>query len=948
MQSGSNGRRAGDQVVDGRFLDEVQDEEYAKSSLYGDRAVEWEALLPTYSVIANATTSVGDEVESRRLSLSGEWLMKESDPRSSVERHPGWSPQVRESPGAVEGWYKPGYNRDGWHRVHVPTTVQSALVQLGELPDPLWDANTYDELVNHGKPESAPWHFRKTRVEQKEWWFARSFDVPAEWEGRSIRLYFDGIDYGASVYLNGQSLGYHAGMFGGPSVDVTRLVHFNGPNELVVRVYPPPESWFNIPKGSPGYGWHYGHLISVGIWRDVELHAVPSVELQSPFVTTTSINGDKAIVAVEYYVRSSNADPVDVEVTGSIEGKTFQSEPVTFSNTLRVTHGNARYRTEVTLDTPRLWWPLGYGDQDLYTLNLTLKEADDRGQVRPHGETVTFGIRTVEMRPVPGLQEEAHYRWQFVINGVPMFIKGANWCWFDPMLQGDGQRYERILELARRGNIQMFRAWGGGIIETDEFYRLCDEKGLMVYQEFPYCWGPADAPLTDLGVLDRQVSRVVKRLRNHPSLIMWGGGNENEPPAGADEALFLVGRRCRQYDPSRPYHRTDPWGGSAHNYQVFHRGEPIDSGYRRIPSVFYGEFGTPSMTNRSSTLKYLPESALETWPPMESSHGVIAHLNQFSLRDIIKQLRYADYGAVRDWETYTEYSQMAQGDALRFAAEIQRSRSNDDKTGFWFYKFTDLFPGHSWAVVDFYGSPKLSYYRAKQVCRPRSAFATYEKLNWTDGEPFVANLHVANDTPERLEDAHVTAALFGSDLAEIWRRRYGVDKLKPNDRQDLDTIQVDLDPAASKPFLLAVTLRSSDDRLISDQWYWFNFQAKTEEVQELEKVGAWDFPEERAQEALAAYAATPESRLLSLPQTELQVITEANGRCGHFVISNRGDVPAFNILIDNVPDGLDDFLEDNSFCLWPRETRRVGFDLETTDGVTVRGWNAPRSGVDGR
>ena len=906
------------------FLDEVQDEEYRHSGLYGDAKVEDESKLPANTV--KAEPYKGILVYSSRLDdrLNGEWLMRECDAPSKTGES---------SPGIWNDWWKDGFDRSSWRKVAVPTTVQSALVKSGELADPFWSTNTYDELANFGTPKDQPWHYRKTRIEQKEWWFANRFTLSKSLKGANLRLYFDGIDYSGSFYLNGKPLGHHAGMFGGPSFDVTGLVRFDAPNELVVRLDRTADNWTGILKGSPGFGWHYGHLISTGIWRDVSIRAIRPVEVSDPYVMTKSIGKDKAVLSIEYYVTSREKQTTSINVVAAIHCRTAKSEDIIFSNKMQVPFGRTRYCTEVVVENPQLWWPMNYGKANLYSLDIGLR---DQGFT---GDSHQFGIRTIKMEPIAGTKPRTDYRWKFVINGQPIFIKGANWCWSDPMLQVSRDKYERILELARRGGIQMFRAWGGGIIETDEFYRTCDAKGLMVYQEFPYCWGPPPFPATDAAVLDQQVSQVVKRLRNHPSLIMWGGGNENGLNPGGDEALFLVGRRCRQYDPSRPYHRTDPWGGSAHNWSVFHGGAPIDSGYRAMNSVFYGEYGLPSMPNRSSVLRFLPESALSKWPVDDSDHGVIAHLNQFMPFDLLKTLKYADYGPVQDWDTYITYSQMAQGDWLRYVAENQRAGCNENKSGFWFYKFTDLFPGHSWAVVDFYGTPKLSYFRAKQTCRPRSAFTVSPKLDWAPDEPFVASLHVSNDTMTPLKGAKVKAAIFGNDLSELWSKTYPIRAIPANTRRDLGVLNLKLDPAKVKPFIMAVNMTDAKGKMISDQWYWFNFKSKTPNVLGFEKAPS----PERGAAGFAAYAEENDAPLLNLPRTSLSVRTTQKESQGYIIVKNNGSVPAFNVIIDGFPDGDWNFLDDNSFCLWPGEERKIGYELDgraSLDGVTLRAWNA--------
>jgi hypothetical protein len=924
-----------------RFLDEVQEEQYMNSTLHGDAAIEMESLLPLRFVKAEKGNINPGTASGEVLSLDGEWLLKEGAPRVP------WNIELKrlsaeESEGVKAGWFKEGVDRIGWRKVTVPTSVQSALLKLGELENPFWDTNTWDELKKNGWPQDFTWNHRKTRIEQKEWWFARSFDVPQTWQGKSIRLYFDGIDYAGSVYLNGKPLGYHAGMFGGPELDVSKLVYFDKPNEVVVRVDGVPDSWFGILKGSPGWGWHYGHLISTGIWRSVEIATVPEVELQAPFVKTMSISESEAVLRVEYYVVNGSPDPVDVQVSGQITGKTFKSDPITFQNNLvAVPYGKSRFETEITVKNPKLWWPVNYGAPDRYT--LVIQTGDAKGKIE-NSQSTDFGIRTVSMNPMRGQTAETDYRWQFVINGLPMFIKGCNWCWTDPMLEVDPAKYEQILELAKRAGIQMFRSWGGGIVETDPFYEKCDEKGLMVYQEFPYCWGPPDFPMTDPSVLDDQVSRVVKRNRNHPSLVMWGGGNENVRIAGADEGLFLVGRRCRQFDPTRPFHRTSPWGGSFHNWGVFHNGLPFDSGFINNPSVWYGEFGQPSVGTYEETLKYMPKEKLEKWPPAQDDGGWQMHMNQFGFGDMAKVMRYCDYGPIQSWKNYIEYSQMSQGDEIAFACNQQRAGSYLNKGGLWFYKLTELFPGQSWGVLGFYSYPKLSYYRVKKLFAPQAAFAFYEKYDWQADEKFKASLHVNNDTSKPLEKVTVQAALYGSDLKTFWEKSYPVASVSVASRVDLDALEIDLPAGKIAPFLMSVRMTASDGKLLSDQWYWFNFKAKTEKVNELEKIAAWGWPHDRAPEAFEAYANLPEARLLNLPRTNLTAVVKQEGLKGTLTLSNTGTLPAFNVLIDGFPYEYGCFLDDNSLCLLPGESRSIAFELgsekDTVAGLSARAWNA--------
>ncbi len=631
--------------------------------------------------------------------------------------------------------------------------------------------------------------------------------------------------------------------------------------------------------------------------------------------------------------------PWSGRLIGTIAPENFDGRTLRFEQAVSCDGGTKPLHLRFAIPDPRLWWPNGLGEHNLYRLTLSFLPRE--GGTADTCST-TFAIRTVEMAPLPGGPHPDKYNWIFVINRRPVFVKGAGWCTMDPLMDFSRGRIDRLVTLARDQHVQMFRCWGSGMPETDEFYDACDRAGIMVLQAWPTAWNSHERQPYD--VLEETVRLNTLRLRNHPSLVMWGGGNENAPPEGTDDGLFLIGRRCRQYDPSRPFHRTDPWGGSTHNWSVFHNGQPMDANYYSYSSVFYDEYGLPSMTNVSSCLKYLPPEELEKWPMDDSRHALIQHMHQFSSRDPIKVLRYCDYGPIRDRRTYIEYSQMAQGDWLRFAAEGQRSCSGQDKTGFWFYKFTDLFPGHSWAVVDYYGSPKISYYRAKQTCLSCCAFAVYPKLDWTDGEAFTAVIHVANDTATTFEGAEVRASVFGSDLTEVWTKDYDTPPLGPDERVELVSISLSIPAVKARPFLLAVTMREAGGRLVSDQWYWFNFKAKTERILELEKLDIWQLSKDRFRDAYEAYARIPAAPLLNLPRTELTAQVRVEGRKGTLTVRNIGAVPAFNVLIDDFPDGYDDYLDDNSFFLRPGQERVIPFELgakSTLSGVTVRAWNAP-------
>ncbi|MGV9194136.1 glycoside hydrolase family 2 protein [Microbacterium sp. MC2] len=916
-------------------LDAIERRRWLASPLWGDRWTADHAALPVVAATATPATAVGNGVPREALSLDGAWKLAGALPgrEFSIDRWVGDDADaVRRQP---VSWHLPETDRSSWVAASVPGTVQGSLVEAGVIPDPLQDANTYDELIAHGEPAAWPWHFRRTRVEQQEWWYAREFRVPEHWRGKRVRLRFDGIDYSGTVYLNGEPIAQHAGMYGGPEIDITALVRFDGDNELVVRIDPPPRDWHGVMKPSPGWGWHYGHLISIGLWRSVVVEAVPDVELADVFVATTRLDDDGAAHVRVQWDLVTRADvtgpPIDVAVEirrpdGSVAVRT--------GATVAAASGTSRHALDLHLPEADLWWPFGYGEQPLHRLEVAVA-----GDV----QTLEFGVRTVDYLPLAArrvVEGEEEYDWQLVVNGRPMFVKGANWCWTDSMARRGFEIDRHLLDLVRRANLQMVRAWGGGTVESDAFFDECDRLGILVLQEFPLSFG-IDASAPALAVIDEQASRIVRRLRNHPSLVLWGGGNENPATRTSDDALTVIGRRVAQLDPTRRFHRTDPWGGSEHFYGVYHEGMPVDAYRDYLPAVF-GEYGLSSQCDVESMQRFLDPALLEQWPP--PAHGaIVQHQSQFSLFDLFKQARYAHYGPLTDWSTFIEYSQIAQGDALRFASERMRAEAGEQTAGYWFYKIGEAFPGASWSIIDYYGRPKLSYYRAAQFGAARSAFAVTDRTEFDAGDTFSARVVVSNDTPDSLARARVTARLYDAKFRILAEQTADVTR-DAGTRADAFTLETTVPAEHLAPLVLSVALDGADGIRIASTWYAFNARADAPAARALEAMRLEDLSDRPADELLAPYFEGT-APLRDQPRTTLAA--RRNGDA--FVIENISAHPAPLVIIDGFPHEPGRWLADNAFGLEPGERRVVPFHVGDGDvtGVRVRAWNADSVAVDG-
>ncbi|WP_292836741.1 sugar-binding domain-containing protein [Microbacterium sp.] len=926
-----------------RQLEDVADEEYAEVTISGDRWVDFVSTRPVRPVELRPATPFPSAEEDNTRSLDGEWKLASSPKLNPVVSQVDWPSSWMHWAGqGGPTWWEETTDRSRWLPVNVPTTVQNALIESGELPDPLWAGTTYDEQLEHGTPADWQVSFRHTRVEQQDWWFARTFIVPAEWTGSRVELRLDGISYSASVYINGKPLGNHEGMFGGPTLDITGLARFGAENTVVVRVDSAPPHWYGRPIGSAGFGWHYGHLIPMGIWRSVGLRRVDLVDVRDLKVTTTSVEPDgTATLRVGFDLENPN------EVTGVLDVRFTLSgngNDLTVGANVDLT-GSAYQRFEGTITVPdaAVWWPLGFGDQPLYEATMQAELRVKSGARRLAQLHRRIGIRTTEMAAAADWIGEDYYRWQLIVNGVPLFMKGANWCSTDPLLRGEVEKYRDILNRCSDANIQVLRAWGAGVVEDDYFYDLCDERGILVYQEFPITWGPPDSPHSDLAVIDRQAHEIVTRLRHHPSVFMWGGGNENLGPVSADEVLRLIGRRCRQFDPDRPFHRSDPWGGSLHNYEVFHGGHPIDTGYQGMDPVLYGEWGLPSLPSRPSLERYLPNESMEAWPPRSDDTALLQHQPEFRMFDFTKQARYANFGPIKSFDDMVEYTQLAQSEALRYAANLIRGSRPGHTTGFWFYKATDLFPGNSWAVIDYYGVPKSSFYTAKRVCRNVAGFAKVATLDFAADRDVTAAIWAANDST-RARSGTVEVTFYDNTLRVVQDASFPFD-LAAYDRAEIGVASV---PAAShrgELVLFRVSTVGVDGEDFGDDWYWVNARPRTERILEIEalpldEIRLWD-----QIEVLADYAADRPAPLRELPRTALEAVVSTASHGGWtLTVRNTGDVPAFPVIVDGLPAVSSAFLSDNWFGLVAGEQRAIDVrGIDTLPPLTVRAWNADSS-----
>ena len=773
----------------------------------------------------------------------------------------------------------------------VPGSIQTALLAAGKIPDPYVGKN--DEIA---RAESF-----------KTWWLKRSFQRPHNTTDE--KLIFGGICDACSIWLNGTKLGEHKGMFAEVAFDVAgQLV--DGENVLLVKLEPAPQrvstgepndffvgmnvGWLDTAVINNIYGWHYINLPTIGIWRSVKLAGAPAVSIVDPFFATQ--DADAGIVRLQLNLAGQSSNWRG-RLSGTIEAENFDGDAWHFARELQSIETGLSVQLEMRIPEARQWWPVDHGKPNLYRMSLSF--VSDQGVA--DFKTFTFGVRTIEMSPLPDGPDPDTYNWTFVVNGKPLFVKGANCCTLDALLRFDRERYDRFLRLARDSHMQLLRAWCSGMPETDDFYDLADRYGIMVLQEWPTAWNSHRIQPYD--ILEETIRHNTIRLRNHPSLVMWGGGNESGEPTGP--AIDMMGRLSLKLDGTQPFHRGEPWGGSIHSYRVYWGREPLDSNLS-LTAPFIGEFGLASVPNYETARRFLPPEELDVWPPTQNG-SFTHHLPVFNLKGGLAIMAgyVADFLPNDSLQNFILGTQLAQATGMRHTLELARTRW-PETTGVAYHKLTDNNPAASWASVDWYGVPKIAYHILRQAFRPLHACVLFRRLSFL-GVPVTLPVFLLDDIGAlRGAQWQVRVRAFNSELALIAESEF-LGEGSEGSVQRLGEFQLDGDQSWSSPLFIACEV-SSGGRLLDRVFYWLNYTSV-------------------------------QGCLFDLPRADL-ALQSVDDRS--LAITNTGDKPTVGTHF--VSPGLEDdfYCEDSFFWLDPGETRQL--TCSHTQGVQVAAWNSDASG----
>lgn len=668
------------------------------------------------------------------LTLDGQWLMTDYPHGQGEAARP----------------FEPTASTEGWLTTAVPGDIHPTLVENGRLPADLFMGTNVEQCRWTG---------------EREWWFRRDFDVPADFARARCELVFEGIDLFGTIWLNGRHVGDTRNSHRAHRFDVTDTLRPGRRNTLVVRVgatlrileanpYQKYFACFNTPrifarKAQCQFSWDWApHLPALGIWRSVRLESFDSGRIMDVAVRprndgqvtfhvtlderTYHQDLDQSTVKVEAAQSPRPTGDLVVEISGPFNvPERGKGRPVRH----KIAVGGQKNFCTLTVPRPQLWWPNGYGSQPLYRYRITLL----RNGRTHHQVEGRFAFREVRLVEEPLGPERLSFR--FEINGTPIFCKGANWvppsC-FPGTLKAE--KYRHLIRLARDAHFNMIRVWGGGIYEADAFYDACDELGIMIWQDFMFAC--SDYPDDHPEFIDEVIPEIeyqVKRLRNRPCVVYWCGGNEKTGSAGFKvsygERLFhvIIRGACGDLDPTRPYRPASPQShtdlGNDQNSGDSHGGcyeQAYEAGItcwrekmRDFRTVFNSEFGYHGPTRMQSLIKCVPRDKI--WPISQEMEYHVQDNPYNTIPETFAQVqaRMAStlVGDVNDAESFVRCASTFHAELLRAEIEHHRRRKWEN-AGAMFWMFDDCWPCASWSVVDYYLLPKPAYYAAKRGFAP--------------------------------------------------------------------------------------------------------------------------------------------------------------------------------------------------------------------------------------
>ncbi len=622
---------------------------------------------------------------------------------------------------ATAAWRFRDCSTKSWLPATVPGCVHTDLLNAGKIPDPFWGVNE----------TGLQW------IEERDWEYKTTFTASAALLAEEVvELIADGLDTVATVTLNGQEIARTENMFISFRWDVKSLLRA-GKNELTIRfgsamayirshrtehapreINDPVGGCTRIRKQQCQFGWDWGpRFVTAGIWRDIRLEAWSANRLESVRVSQTHATDGSVTLAL-------TPELVRTDAKATTRWKLALGEVTVASGT----------GTVVVVKNPQLWWPSGQGDQPLYRLEVTVASAD--GSPIGHWQK-RIGLRTIALDRHKDQWGES---FQFLVNGRAIFAKGANWIPAHTFVTTlDRERYARDLRAAVAANMNMVRVWGGGIYESEDFYDLCDELGLLVWQDFMFGCTMYPGDDTFVASVEAEAVSNIKRLRHRASLALWCGNNEVWAINCHDlvKPEFAAYRRAydrvfhealpplvADLDGTTPYWPASPWRGDTaadhpageirgdtHYWDVWHARHAVKD-YEKWSFRFVSEFGMQSYSSPATNATFCPPEDDNVFGPVMENHQKNRAGNQIILDYVSRRYRFP-----KGQDALIYLSQLNQAYCMQTGVEHYR-RLMPRCMGALYWQLNDCWPVASWSSIEFTGRWKALQYLSRRFFAP--------------------------------------------------------------------------------------------------------------------------------------------------------------------------------------------------------------------------------------
>ncbi|MDD2763784.1 MAG: hypothetical protein PHE83_07420 [Opitutaceae bacterium] len=601
--------------------------------------------------------------------------------------------------------------------------------------------------------------------------------------GERLLFVCGGVDYRFDVIWEGQVVHEQEGMFTPFEIDLTDRAQQGG--LLEIRLYPAPKAPSDKddlkqarlsvkPPVAYGWDWH-PRLIPLGIWQDTYVEVRPPAHFLDCEVTY-SLDSTLQTAHLETAVTASPG----------ADGREWRWTLMAPSGG-QVARGQGRLaggrgRDSAKLENPELWWPHDHGSQPLYVATFELLDPSGQPVER---RNVRMGFRRVKLVMHEGAwdypsgfpKSRSHPPITLEINGRAIFARGTNWV---PPEIFPGtittETYRPLLKLAHDAHLNLLRSWGGGIVNKEGFFDLCDELGLLVWQEFPLACNPYEDDPAYLRVLDTESRSIIQRVRRHPCLAMWCGGNElfNSWSGMTDQslALRLLNRNCLDLDPTTPFIATSPLDGMGHGDYRFRdeHGQEVHQIFLKSNHTACPEFGCPGPSSVEYLKRFIPES--ELWPLRADSswgihHGLGAWGGEATSWLCLPALQHY-FGEPAGLEALVAQGQWLQTEGYKVIyEEIRRKKPVCSMALNWCYNEPWPSAANN-SIVNWPAEPKPAYHAVAASCRPVMASARIPKFSWIEGEEFEAELWLLNDSPAPIPAGRIDVVIVVGDLqAEV-------------------------------------------------------------------------------------------------------------------------------------------------------------------------------------